>query len=221
MEGIKEKLPMVIAVVVAIIILLIVLINNSKEQEDKANENNNSINTSSINSNNQTNTSEEIDKEYYDFIDEAYGTFNVSEYSLLYTMLGGDYTYKGYKRSTSQNDFTTELFSKAVVDYSTSTAGVESISVTISPSNAKVKEFNISFFSNNALTNEQMIELSRGYLILGVAGLKGINIYEMNDTEKAELEQAGKDISEDKFKGLDYSCIRNSQKVQCIFKAEL
>lgn len=220
-KNIKTKQYIIIGIIAVVIIvatLLIILINNSKEQDDKVNENSNSTN-STYASSNQTNTStEESSKEYYDFVDTLYGTFNIKEGELVRLLVGGSYSNKGYKQSLSQNDQYTRLYTKTVVDYSTSTSGVESISVT-SPGNREVKEFNISFFSNNPLTNDQMIELSRGYLILGVAALKEIDVYEMTDTEKAELEQTGKDISEDKYKGLDYTCIRNTQKVQCIFKA--
>lgn len=163
---------------------------------------------------------ENINKEYYDFIDTDYFTFDYTEDELLKIIFfGSTYSQEGYIKSVSTNDSNTTLYTRMAAESGFS--GVETISITTDIRNYKVSKFKLSFVSNNNLTEEGANELLNAYLMQGISILLG-NRYE-NMTSESEINKFNEiinDLGDKKDKGLSLAKTKNIRSVELLFSAK-
>lgn len=157
-------------------------------------------------------------KDYYDFIDTNYYTFNYTEDELIKIICDGRNYTGGYKKSASTKDKNTSLYT--AMTSRAGFSGIEIISITTDINNYKVKEFSFSFSSNNNLTQDGSTTLLNTYLGNGFSCLllrkpdKNTNDEDMNKiTEFLE----GIDNSEEK--GLKYYTTTDLKTVTATFTA--
>lgn len=175
--------------------------------------------TNTANTNKTTDNEGTTTKEYYDFIDAENGTFDFTEDELIKRVCkGASYTSVGYRKSASTNDRDTNLYAYMTPQ------GVETISVTTSAQNYKVREFRFSFVSSN-LTQELAQQLIDAYALQGFAIINGGTSGTVSESEDKvlaeivhELEQVGNKL---KGKGLVYTFEKTTRSITVIFSVEL
>lgn len=156
---------------------------------------------------------ESIKKEYYDFIDTDYFTFDYTEEELLKIIFfGSSYSQEGYLKSVSTKDNNTTLYTRLATDSEYS--GVEIISITTDTRNRKISKFNLSFVSNNNLTEESSNKLVKAYISQGVSILIGNRIELMSsDSDIQKYSSIIKDLGNEQSKGL---YLAKSEKINSV-----
>lgn len=127
------------------------------------------------------NTSIDTEKEYYDFIDPQYGTFNITEDEFvrrIMSITGGNSSYQmqGYERTkaTIPNQYN---YAKIIG------GNIQTMSIVSNPTNGKVSSIKISVIGTK-YTEEQANE-NLYYMISNIVGAI-VNYVDLNDMEKKE-----------------------------------
>ena len=173
---------------------------------------------------NKTNTGANISlspqtssKEYYDFIDTNYYTFNYTEDELIKIICGGRNYTDGYRKSASTKDRNTSLYT--MMTSQDGFSGIETISITTDTSNYKVKEFSFSFVSNNNLTQDSSMSLLNAYLTQGISVLLGKRNQDMTSQENSKVDNIIQEMLDYKEKGLSYNSSKELKSVTATFTA--
>ena len=135
----------------------------------------------------ESSNKENTEKNYYNFIDTDYYTFDFTEEELIRNIMkGNNYYQMGYNKSASTNDSNTMLYSALSSDG----GGVEIISITTEPRNLKVKSFKLSFVSHNTLTKEKVESYLRTFAVIASSSLLELP----GDYNSEETTQLAEDI---------------------------
>jgi hypothetical protein len=200
--SIKIKPRYIIIGIIAIIFIIsiVIMINNNKSMVIKE------AGTSSISS---TST-----KQYYDFIDTKYYTFNFDEKELLNRLFNGQsYSSAGYKKSASTKDNATMLYGIMTSN------GVETISITTSSQNYKVKKFSFSLVATD-FTEEKATNTMSSYLLAGTQCLLDTYLDSSNEEKRNEILSFIEEMSSmNGKKGLNYTYKQEVRNVEVTFEA--
>lgn len=156
-------------------------------------------------------------KEYYEFIDTNYYTFDYTEDELIRIICGGRNYTDGYTKSASANEKNTSLYTMRTSDGGFS--GIETISITTDTRNYKVSKFSFSFVSNNNLTEETSLTLLNAYLTQGISVLLGKRNQDMTSEENNQVNEIIQEMLDYKEKGLSYTSSKELKSVTATFTA--
>ena len=141
-RNIKPAYVVVGVIVIIFIISICVTINNNKS----------STITSADNGSSTTTTNSVQKKEYYDFIDKEYGTFNFTEDEFVKNIMSAignssSYTAQGFQRnqSTVPNQYNY---------YKMAGGNTNDMNITINPNNNKVSKIKIGIIGKNLNDND-------------------------------------------------------------------
>lgn len=172
-----------------------------------------------INTNTSSQTNTNI-KNYYDFIDTNYYTFNYTEDELMKILCGGrNYTSAGYKKTTSTKDSNTRLYYLNTNYWGY--YGTETISITTDTRNNKVSKLKYCFTSLNELSADVSNRLGFSYHIGGISALSvgKINQDTMTSQEKDKISSISEEILNNKGKGISLTKSENSTNVEITLTA--
>ncbi len=190
------------AIIVGFIVVVITTSNGQTE-------------TASTNSTNEKNAV--VKKDYYDFIDTEYYTFNFTEQEFINLLMDGkSYTSMGYMKSAATNDSNTMNYTTRL------TGGVQVISITTNPKNYKVQSIKIGFVSNTTLTQEvanQTYGSQLGVILYCMLGPKTNSATKEQNTK--EVTDIINEIAEGTAsnKGLSFYGVKEARNVECTFTA--
>ena len=217
-EPLKIKFTHLMIVIGIVIIVAGVAISMNISSNDglmqKAKNASDNYNNGSIPQQSTNTKSNQENKEYYDFIDSNYLTFNITEEELMEKILSGSsYSSKGYMKSAHSSEKNTMNYSKVVQ------GGVEIFQITTDPKNYKVKSFKLAFISNNTLTQEEAKQTYNNYSMVGIFALLGINA---NTTSRDEIDKGLKIVDDMSAgisikKGLSLTINTEAKQIECLF----
>lgn len=162
----------------------------------------------------KSNQSEDIvteSKEYYDFIDTEYGTFDFTEEEFVRRFYkninnGASYEQQGYERTKAT---VPNQYNYAKVNWD----GIDTMGITINPSNGKVSNIKIEIYKNigGELTNENAHDVVMNL----VAGIVGFNARMPSENEREEclqiIDECGNGIAIGKGLQIGYAVDTNTK----------
>lgn len=166
----KKTICLIIGIIITIIIISsIIIIHNSQSIENEKNIN---ISSSSTASNKES-------KQYYDFIDTTYYTFNFTENEIINRIMGGkSYTSQGFSKTQANIPNRNNYIKTQYPD-------VQIIGITTNPSNNKVKSLSMAL--HGYYTQDKISSMSETILTNMVVWILNINSEEQATTEGRSL----------------------------------
>ena len=145
-------------------------------------------------------------KQYYDFIDSEYGTFNFTEEEIVNRIMkitgtGQNYIEQGYEKTKSTQDNNTNVYSKVAG------SGVNAIYITTTNTNEKVTKIKMHI---SGIYTEEQTKSNMEISILNIVG--GILNYQPNDINDSKKNAECKKIADELLnndsinKGLKLNC---------------